>query len=917
MDKKMHCGYQRNNRQKHRKVVEYMQRQHLKVMNNRTILGKNNYKSGQKRSLTPGMKMEIKKQYTYTEPTQNKYGDILIKEPEDYCTPSDAFVELEYSNDTIPSENIVKMVTIPPAVFRSYFGSRLSLKKASESLKRLVEQAGKISINSLQPQYYLHQVKIICKECDFEKVQETMNKLIHASQTSKLEEPTTLVHMWHGEHVLVTVAENGIPSEITLAGEHMNLLVVYAKSGVDEIKRMLDDDVSSIQRCGEKKAGGRVVHGVKYRLWGEVKMKESASAHSLLLIAGEKECLLGSDFFVTRPESCKNEGLNVCIEWHYRKLKTMRVTLKPRVNSTKIFRLPKFLEKVEIEDKWCECRLINSDILEIDLSYVDQMKFMKRDMEKVVKGKINKTSRVIQSIDYGYQEKRCTEAHIECMEKFIKDHLKSNDIPGDDFSIKIPDVNHDYPVLQTNVTIFDRIRGNYFVDAIKKSVPYIMEKLTMESMYFTRAHIGCCAVYNVVKGGIVTLKETMHQKRGIAFHVDVSTDPVDGASINVDLCAKQYQDAIKMRTVLQNIIKPEKFSQITDAEFHFMTGSIGKQVCADLEENYQVVIKGERSCLCLLIYGPPQMKTKVIEKLDLFLRAIRNSTTVVNLSSYGCEELVLCVLEKTYGRLLWKLKKKHDVDEMYVDVRQHVLHILGNNDTVSKVKVHLEVVAETLINSEIKKPNTCVACLSTTDTEAFILDICGHVYCKACIQVQIDIAIKDRTFPIFCAAENCEMPICLSDIKLILCSTTRGMDAFIQAAVGLLVTRTQERYRFCPIPDCRMIYYIDNGMTDSRFACSLCKVDCCRVCHSVYHEGQTCLAYKFFKNMCPKLGDWMKEDPVNRDICPKCRFGIEKNGGCPCVICIVCKTYICWKCKKYFDTGILTYKHIGQNCVDP
>ncbi len=927
LNKKMSRDQQSHDN-KGQKVAEYMRRQHLKVIN-RKILKKKNPMSGCKRSAHPTIPLDrkqkhidtIMKQYPYVELTTAEFDDIIIKEHG--FNMLGGFVDPVLDNDEWNPATRVNLLNMPPAVFQSYFQSSPSHKTTSKSFNKLVEHTSGISTINIKPMCYLHQMKIVCKESDFGKVQETINDLFSAIQTSLLEKTTMLEHYWHGQKLLLTLFNNGMVSKITFPYmneiQH-NKLIVYAKSDVDEIKRLLEDDVSRIVRYGERKCTFLSVHGVRYRPWGEIRMNRDISAHKLLLFAGQANCILGSAFVVKRPEEYKKEGIKVYIEWYYGNLETLRITLKPRVNCTKRFRL--LMKKVQVGDLEYVCRLIDSDTLEIDMSHFDQRTLIKDEMKKVIQGKLYKIGRIIKAIQYVYQEKRCTPAHIEFMEKFIKDNLKNNCIPKDDVDIKMSAVNPEYPVLQTEVTIFDRIRGGMFMAAVQRIGPrsvyfktFVMkEKFKLDYMYFTRESVGDCKVYSVVKSCISKLKEAMQKKRGAVLQVDVL---INRPLINVDLCAKEYNNINKMRNLLQNITRPTIFSHITDAEFYFMTGAMERQLCTDLRKKYQVVIEAKPSFPCFLIYGPPRMKTRVIEELELLLTSIRDNTTIVLLSSYGCEEVILYALEKIWGPLLWRMKSKHHADRIYIDTRQYVIHVHGNNDILTKLKTNLSAVAETLNDSDKERSHICVACYSTTDEGAFVLYICGHVYCNACIKVQINIGNKDRNFPIFCAAENCGKPICLFDIKHILSSTITGMDVFIQSAVELFMTRTQDKYRFCPTPDCKMIYYTDHSVKDRSFVCSLCKVECCRACHSVYHQGLSCLAYQLLQNDSQQLTQWMVDDPDNRDVCPKCYFGIEKNEGCDCIFCIVCKISICWKCKKCFDTERLAYIHIRRNCIDP
>jgi hypothetical protein len=57
--------------------------------------------------------------------------------------------------------------------------------------------------------------------------------------------------------------------------------------------------------------------------------------------------------------------------------------------------------------------------------------------------------------------------------------------------------------------------------------------------------------------------------------------------------------------------------------------------------------------------------------------------------------------------------------------------------------------------------------------------------------------------------------------------------------------------------------------------------------------------------------EWMKEDPKNRKLCPKCDAPIKKNGGCHHMFCEKCKTPICWLCLE--ERKLPNLEHIDTN----
>ena len=46
--------------------------------------------------------------------------------------------------------------------------------------------------------------------------------------------------------------------------------------------------------------------------------------------------------------------------------------------------------------------------------------------------------------------------------------------------------------------------------------------------------------------------------------------------------------------------------------------------------------------------------------------------------------------------------------------------------------------------------------------------------------------------------------------------------------------------------------------------------------------------------------------------CPKCKYPIEKNGGCPHMSCGMCGTSFCWQCLGEWSAH--SWTGIGLNC---
>ncbi|RMX87904.1 hypothetical protein D0869_02030 [Hortaea werneckii] len=88
------------------------------------------------------------------------------------------------------------------------------------------------------------------------------------------------------------------------------------------------------------------------------------------------------------------------------------------------------------------------------------------------------------------------------------------------------------------------------------------------------------------------------------------------------------------------------------------------------------------------------------------------------------------------------------------------------------------------------------------------------------------------------------------------------------------------------------------------FQCDACGARACVPCDRPYHDGESCAQYQ--RRVKDRLDE---EDRTLQTIqkstrkCPACGVNIQKNGGCPYMICHKCKTSFCWTCMQNIDSA--------------
>lgn len=105
----------------------------------------------------------------------------------------------------------------------------------------------------------------------------------------------------------------------------------------------------------------------------------------------------------------------------------------------------------------------------------------------------------------------------------------------------------------------------------------------------------------------------------------------------------------------------------------------------------------------------------------------------------------------------------------------------------------------------------------------------------------------------------------------------------------------------CLAPDCSFTGILDPtapGYPQVECPLSSCKARACATCLTPWHADQTCAEVKSAA-VTAQMSDPEKEtlalmQSKDGKRCPNCQLVIEKDGGCPSMFCVGCKTYFNW-----------------------
>ena len=268
------------------------------------------------------------------------------------------------------------------------------------------------------------------------------------------------------------------------------------------------------------------------------------------------------------------------------------------------------------------------------------------------------------------------------------------------------------------------------------------------------------------------------------------------------------------------------------------------------------------------------------------------------------------------------------------------LNRAGETGNLQEKKVGTEVVSQ----NEGNNANFCEICYDIVNTSqkdaaaATQLNVCGHLFCDTCWQTHLRTRFRQGALHMTCPGYQCNTKLGLSTLLSLLHVTE----------VARILQRTCEdemeicpTAKWCPSPSCGRVIKLTTKMSDEASgeelssAHDMCvDVTCacgerwCFACLSPGHWPARCDQAQVYmdkmRTLKSRLGTLNDNDEHEGDeaatmpsalarcqnseplelegrLCPKCRRFIDKNGGCPHMMC-KCGHQFCWKClRPYHD----------------
>ena len=394
----------------------------------------------------------------------------------------------------------------------------------------------------------------------------------------------------------------------------------------------------------------------------------------------------------------------------------------------------------------------------------------------------------------------------------------------------------------------------------------------------------------------------------------VTTRCLKSGNFSIDIVSTSATTLAKAKVCIDRIVHGDTLGADELKGISALFSRQGIEEERNIEKSTNTIIRNDERQMVVTVLGLKDNRTKACEMIKTVVQRL-NATADVDVCLKGDDNPLglMKALVLKYGIKFEALKELTGLKKIALNFRHHEIALTGSNESTQKAVEIISAMRTELDNrANITRDTSlqeCPVCLSPIEeTDMIRLEFCGHAYCKECLTTQVQVAISNKDFPIVCAGEDCGKGFVKRDFKALFATNKIKPFDLTAASVASFVQQNNQAYKYCPTPNCLMIYKVSS--TGERFACELCRAVTCTTCHIEFHEGLTCAIYSSAKKDDESVLKWIKEDPNNRKMCPKCDMGIEKIDGCDHMHC-KCGVHICWKCLMHFNSSAECYGHLN------
>ncbi|XP_056015286.1 uncharacterized protein LOC125676304 isoform X1 [Ostrea edulis] len=419
-------------------------------------------------------------------------------------------------------------------------------------------------------------------------------------------------------------------------------------------------------------------------------------------------------------------------------------------------------------------------------------------------------------------------------------------------------------------------------------------------------------VYKRVERNIETYCEKIqNEDSGRRMHVKLIND-----KYVIDIDADSIQSMVHTRNKVQKMLQGETFDLEKIPTLRYLFTQDGQAKIEKIMKKTNTLILLDYRNTSMSVHGQKDDREISFRKVRKYVEKLSSSRIrVFDLKGESKPPGLMKAVIVAHGVDLGGLKALSNLSTVELDHRYHRIKMIGSDDAVDRaVKSIEEIIDHMQINVGIAASNRpeCGICFcEIEESDIYRLESCGHPYCRDCIKMNIESAIRNKEFPLKCFHDKCDVLWAWKDFVNMTKSGFCSLQNILNSSLSCFVMGNKDKVRYCIMPDCPMVYKVSD--VGGRIVCDVCRTSMCSKCHVEYHNGISCVMYQM-ENSNDETGlkKWMHQDPNNRRLCPNCFAGIEKNGGCQHMECRDCKSHICWICMKFFSTSHACYGHMHK-----
>ena len=332
-----------------------------------------------------------------------------------------------------------------------------------------------------------------------------------------------------------------------------------------------------------------------------------------------------------------------------------------------------------------------------------------------------------------------------------------------------------------------------------------------------------------------------------------SNTRMGGMCILLETAEWDWESIRTARNRLEAVITGHKLD-VDSKRFLFFRSAAGKRMMQTIHTETTAKIRVDERLISVFVHGKLDSviaaKTKIMEFLNGEQQEIVKD---LNLRGAGYPKGLMKALVLKYGCNLEKLKESCGAIELELILRRHNLRFHGREETYNQLLKIVRELADSLPGVKTTEMlQDCPICFCPIDYDScYIMELCGHIYCKICAMNLVENGLRSNDFPIVCARDGCGQDFVLRDFKNLSVDLNQLRDSSIRA----FVQRNASQFGYCITPDCPMVYRKAEKFKGSRFVCSECNVSLCTACGIMYHDGTSCEVFEFLKKTAARLND--------------------------------------------------------------